>query len=375
VPDGREVPPRRYVAPDGTTEGSRTVKLGLAVNAWRGARVKIPVAQVQLAERLGYDSVWTAEAYGADALTPLAYLAAVTSRIKLATGVVQISARTPAATAMAFATIEELAGRGRVIAGLGLSGPQIVEGWYGQPWAQPIARTRDYVAIMRQVFRREGPVEYRGDAISLPYTGPGSIGLGKPLKSILHPNPDLPIFIAAGGPANVALTAEIADGWLPMGLSPANAAEFRPALEKGAARSGRDLATLEIQAGCTVRITDDVAGAIAAGKPQIALYVGGMGARDMNFHKDAMVRRGYGDAAARIQELFLAGRRDAAISAVPDDYVDEGGLYGSPARIRERFRSWVDAPITGLTIHTEQDDAIELMAELAGTRDAEGTAT
>src|SRR5215475_1712737 len=192
--------------------------------------MKLPVARVQLAERLGYDSVWTAEAYGADALTPLAYLAASTERIKLATGVVQISARTPAAAAMAFATIDALAGRGRVIAGLGLSGPQIVEGWYGQPWAKPIARTRDYVAIMRQVFRREGPVAYEGRAIRLPYDGPDATGLGKPLKSILHPNPDLPIYVAAGGPENVSLAAEVADGWIPMGLSPANAHEFRPIL-------------------------------------------------------------------------------------------------------------------------------------------------
>src|SRR5690349_6252372 len=185
--------------------------------------MKLPVERVLLAEQLGYDSVWTAEAYGADALTPLAYLAACTERIKLATGVVQISARTPAATAMAFATIESLAGRGRIIAGLGLSGPQIVEGWYGQPWAKPIARTRDYVAIMRQVFKREGPVAYEGKAISLPYDGPDATGLGKPLKSILHPNPELPIYVAAGGPENVALAAEVADGWIPMGLSPANA--------------------------------------------------------------------------------------------------------------------------------------------------------
>ena len=339
--------------------------LGLALDAWSGADVRLPIERVLLAERLGYDSVWTAEAYGADALTPLAYLAAVTSTIKLATGIVQISARTPAATAMAFATLESLAGRGRVIAGLGLSGPQIVEGWYGQPWARPIARTRDYVAIMRQVFRREGPVAHDGRAISLPYAGADATGLGKPLKSILHPNPELPIYLAAGGPENVALAAEVADGWIPMGLSPANAAEFRPALEKGAARSGRSLDTLEIHSSTMVRVTDDVAGTIAAMKPRVALYVGGMGARDHNFHKDAMVRRGYADAAARIQELFLAGRRDEAVAAVPDEYVDEGALLGSPARIGERFGPWTTCGLTGLTIHTDQDAAVELMATLS----------
>jgi F420-dependent oxidoreductase-like protein len=341
------------------------VLLGLALDAWSDADLKLPVERVRLAERLGYDSVWTAEAYGADALTPLAYLAACTNTIKLATGVVQVSARAPAATAMAFATLESLAGRGRVIAGLGLSGPQIVEGWYGQPWAKPIARTRDYVAIMRKVFRREGPVAHDGTAITLPYSGADATGLGKPLKSILHPNPELPIYLAAGGPANVALAAEVADGWIPMGLSPANAAEFRATLEKGAARSGRALGTLAIQSSTSVHLTDDVAGTIARMKPRVALYVGGMGARDHNFHKDAMVRRGYADAAERIQELFLAGRRDEAIAAVPDEYVDEGGLIGSPERIAQRFAPWAECGITGLTIHTDQDEAIELMARVA----------
>jgi F420-dependent oxidoreductase-like protein len=341
------------------------VLLGLALDAWSGADVELPVERVRLAERLGYDSVWTAEAYGADALTPLAYLAACTGTIKLATGVVQISARTPAASAMAFATLEGLAGRGRVIAGLGLSGPQIVEGWYGQPWAKPIARTRDYVAIMRQVFRREGPVAHAGTAISLPYSGADATGLGKPLKSILHPNPELPIYLAAGGPANVALAAEVADGWIPMGLSPANAAEFRATLDKGAARSGRSLDTLAIHSSTSVHLTDDVAGTIARMKPRVALYVGGMGARDHNFHKDAMVRRGYRDAAERIQEMFLAGRRDDAVAAVPDEYVDEGALLGSPERIAQRFVPWAECGITGLTIHADQDEAVELMARVA----------
>ncbi len=344
------------------------VKLGLLLGAWSGANLELPVARVKLAEELGYDSVWSSEAYGADALSPLAYLAAVTDRIKLATAVVQIGARTPAATAMGFATIEALAGRGRVIAGLGLSGPQIIEGWYGTPWANPIARTRDTVAIMRQVFAREAPVAYEGDAITLPYDGPDATGVGKPLKSILRTNPDTPIFVAAGGPANVALTAEIADGWLPMGFSPSNAESFRPTLEKGAARSGRSLDTLEIQAGCGVRITDDVGAVIQAAKPQLAFYVGGMGSRDQNFHKDAMTRRGYGDAAERIQELFLAGHREEAIAAVPDEYVDEGGLLGSQQRIKERLEPWTSCGATGLTINTEQDEALELMADLLGTR-------
>jgi F420-dependent oxidoreductase-like protein len=218
---------------------------------------------------------------------------------------------------------------------------------------------------MRKVFRREAPVAHAGDAITLPYAGPDATGLGKPLRPILHPNPALPIYLAAGGPANVALAAEVADGWIPMGLSPANASEFRVTLEKGAARSGRTLDTLAIQASTTVRVTDDVADTIAKMKPRVALYVGGMGARDHNFHKDAMVRRGYADAAERIQELFLAGRRDDATSAVPDEYVDEGALLGSPDRIAKRFLPWTDCGVTALTIHADQDEAIELMAVLA----------
>ena len=344
------------------------MKLGLLLGAWSGSQLRLPIERVKLAEDLGYDSVWSSEAYGADAFGPLAYLASVTDRIKLATAVVQIGARTPAATAMGFATIEALAGPGRVIVGLGLSGPQIIEGWYGEPWAKPIARTRDTVAIMRKIFEREGAVAYDGEAISLPYDGPDASGVGKPLKSILRTNPDTPIFLAAGGPANVALTAEIADGWLPMGFSPSNAENFRSALEKGAARSGRSLDTLEIQSGCSVRITDDVGAVIAAAKPQIGFYVGGMGSREQNFHKDAMTRRGYGDAANRIQELFLGGHRDEAIDAVPDEYIDEGGLYGSPQRIRERLEPWTSCGITGLTVNTDQDEALELMADLLGTR-------
>jgi F420-dependent oxidoreductase-like protein len=349
------------------------VKLGLLLGAWSGSNLQVPVARVKLVEELGYDSVWSSEAYGADALTPLAYLAAVTNRIKLATGVVQIGARTPAATAMGFATIEALAGKGRVIVGLGLSGPQIIEGWYGTKWKQPIARTRDTVAIMRQIFRREGPVAYQGDAISLPYDGDDATGLGKPLKSILHTNPDTPIFLAAGGRANVALTAEVADGWLPMGFAPSNADTFRPILEEGAARSGRSLDALEIQPGCGVHITDDVGAVLAAAKPQLAFYIGGMGSRDQNFHKDAMIRRGYTDAANRIQELFLAGRRDEAVAAVPDEYVDEGGLFGSPQRIKERLAPWTGCGATGLTINSEQDEALELMADLLDTRSSGGS--
>ena len=322
---------------------------------------------MQLAERLGFDSVWSAEAYGSDAVTPLAYLAGKTERIRLGTAVMQVAARAPAATAMALATLDQLAGEGRAIGGLGLSGPQIVEGWYGQAWGRPNAKLRDYVAIVRKVLAREAPVAHDGAALSLPYAGADASGLGKPIRSILHTNPKIPLFLATGGAANVRLTGEIADGWLPMGFVPGMLDHYRPALEEGLAKSGRKLADLEIQAGTQVEITDDVAAAIAKQKPTTAMYVGGMGAKTKNFHKDAMVRRGYGAAAERIQELFLAGRREEAIAAVPDEYVDEAALFGPRERIAARFRAWQGSGATGLTLHTQQDAALELLAGLAGS--------
>jgi F420-dependent oxidoreductase-like protein len=346
------------------------VKLGLFID-YASARFALPLERVRLAERLGFDSVWTAEAYGSDAITPLAYLAAVTRTIRLGTGVAQVAGRPPAMAAMQFATVDALAGGGRVIAGFGLSGPQIVEGWYGQPWGRPHQRLRDYVAIVRKVLARKEPVTHEGPEIRLPYRGPGALGIGKPLRSILHANPDIPIWLATGGPANVRLTGEVADGWLPMGFVPGMFDLYRPWLEDGCRRAGggRSLADLEIQAQTHVLLTDDVKNALEQLKPMTALYVGGMGHRDLNFHKDAMVRRGYPEAAERIQELFLAGRRDEAIAAVPDDYLDEGALVGPVERIRDRFRAWEGSGATGLTLHAGQPEALELLADLAGTRD------
>jgi F420-dependent oxidoreductase-like protein len=342
------------------------MKLGLSLG-YSGAELRLPVDQVLLAERLGFDSVWTAEAYGSDAITPLAYLAALTRRIRLGTGIMQLAARPPAAAAMAAGTLDALAGGGRVIAGLGVSGPQIVEGWYGQPWGRPYWRLRDYVAIMRKVFERKEPVAHAGREISLPYTGPGALGVGKPLVSILHMNPRLPIWLGTGTEANVKLTAEIADGWLPLGFVPRLMPGLRPWLEAGFRRAGggKGFDRFEIQPRVDVAITDDVRGALAAMKPRVALYVGGMGHRDTNFHKDMMVRRGFGEAAARIQELYLARRKDEAIAAVPDEFCDEMTLVGPPARIRERYRAWAGCGITGLTIVTAQPEAMELMATLA----------
>lgn len=342
------------------------MKLGLSIGYSR-ARLDIPVRLVQRAEELGYDSVWTAEAYGSDAVTPLAYLAAKTSRIKLGTGIMQLAARTPANAAMSAATVDAMAGGGRFIAGIGVSGPQIVEGWYGQPWGRPYYRMRDYVAIMRKIFAREAPVTHEGKEISLPYTSEGATGLGKPLKSILHMNPNIPIYLATGSETTVKLTAEIADGWLPMGFMPGAMAEYRPWLDEGFKRAGngKGFKDFSVQASVHVEVDNDVKAALQRLKPEVALYVGGMGHKTKNFHNDIMVRRGFGDAAKRIQELYLAHRKDEAIAAVPDEWVDLKSLVGPPARIMERYRAWEESGADSLSVRSRQPEAIEVMARAA----------
>jgi F420-dependent oxidoreductase-like protein len=360
------------------------MKLALAIG-YSGAQLRLPMDLIQQADRLGFDSVWTAEAYGSDAISPLAYIAARTTRLRLGTGIMQLAGRTPAMCAMQCATVDALArataveagvpgaaDRCRMIAGLGVSGPQIVEGWYGQPWGTPYWRLRDYIQIMRKVFARDEPVTHEGREISLPYRGEGSAGLAKPLRSILHTDPTLPIWLGSGSEATVKLTAELCDGWLPMHFVPGRMDFFRPWVEEGFRRArangiDRGWQNFEIFAAVGVRITDadGVARALAAFKPGIALYVGGMGHRDVNFHNQHMRQRGYEDAATRIQELYLAGRKDEAIAAVPDEYVDEANLVGPPARICERYVAWAGSGITGLKISTNQAAALDLMAELA----------
>ena len=342
------------------------MKLALSVG-YSGATMALPVARVQRAEQLGFDAVWTAEAYGSDAFSPLAYLAAVTTRIKLGTGIIQLAARTPANAAMTAATIDALAGGNRLLLGIGVSGPQIVEGWYGQPWGRPYHRVKDYVAIIRKILRREAPVTHAGSEIALPYTGAGAAGLAKPLKSILHMNPDIPVYLGTGAAEMVRLTGEIADGWLPLGFVPGALPEYLPWLEEGFKRAGggKSIKNLEITAGCHVHVGDDIKAALAALKPEVALYVGGMGARSKNFHKDLMTRRGFGDAAARVQELYLAGRKQEAAAAVPDEWVDQKSLVGPRARIIARFRAWADSGATTVTVRTQQDDALDVMAEAA----------
>ncbi len=342
------------------------MRLGLRTG-YSGATLRVPIERVKLAEELGYDSVWTAEAYGSDAVTVLAWIAAFTSRIRLGTGIMQLAGRTPAMAAMQTQTVDALAGGNRVIAGLGVSGPQIVEGWYGEPWGRPYWRLRDYIQIMRKVNRREAPVRHEGREISLPYIGEGASGLGKPLMSILHTNPDLPIWLGSGGESNVKLAAELCDGWLPLGFVPGQMADYAPWIEEGFRRAGhgKSWRDFEIQAGGEVLITDDIPAALRKSKPHTALYVGGMGHPTMNFHHQQMCHRGYPEAADRIQELFLAGRREEAIAAVPDEYVDESGLYGPPERIAKRWIAWQESGITGFTVSTDQVEALRLMSELA----------
>lgn len=342
------------------------MKLALSIG-YSGAYMELPVERVQRAEALGYDSVWTAEAYGSDAVTPLALLAAKTSRIKLGTAIMQLAARTPANAAMCAATVDAMAGGNRFIAGIGVSGPQIVEGWYGEPWGRPYYRIKDYVSIMRKIFQREEPVTHEGREISLPYTGEGALGVGKPLKSILHMNPNIPIYLGTGNESTVRLTGEIADGWLPLGFVPGSLHEYLPWLEEGFRRAGngKSLKNFEIQASVHVEVNDDVKAALDKLKPREALYIGGMGHKDKNFHKDMFIRRGFKDAAERVQELYLAGHKDEAAAAIPDEWVDLKSLVGPPARIKERYRAWEDSGATSLTVRTKQDEAVEVMAQAA----------
>jgi F420-dependent oxidoreductase-like protein len=345
------------------------MKLGIAIG-YSGGRVELPIDRVFEAEQLGYDSVWTAEAYGSDAVTPLAYLAAKTSRIKLGTGIMQIAGRTPAMCAMTMSTLDALSG-GRVLVGLGLSGPQVIEGWHGMPYDKPVARLREYVQILRKIWAREEPVTLDGQAYQLPYRGPGATGLGKPLKSILHTR-QLSIYLATMQPLSVRVTAELADGWLPIWFSPYRTDMFWPALEEGFKRAGngKSRKDFDIAAGCTVIIGDDVRACLAQMKPTLALYIGGMGAKQKNFHNEMAVRYGYGDIAARIQELYLSGRKAEATAAVPDELCDEMSLCGPGARIRQRYKAWEEAGVTTMLVQTGQREALHLMADIVRTNKA-----
>ncbi len=333
------------------------LKLGLQLGYWGAAPDPNMIPMVQEAERLGYDAVFTAEAWGSDVFTPLAWIGAHTERIRLGTGIAQLSARAPTATAMAALTLDHLS-KGRVILGLGVSGPQVVEGWYGRPFGKPLARTREYVEIIRQVLRREAPVTSDGAHYPLPYTGEGSWGLGKPLKSITHPlRPDLPIFLGAEGPKNVAMTAEIADGWLPLYYSPYRQEVYADQIAD--ARPG-----FEIMQGVSVIVDDDVERALTPLKHNLALYIGGMGAKSRNFHNELIQRMGFPEAAAKIQDLYLAGKKDEAAAAVPTELADEISLVGPVERIKDRLAAWRDSPVTSLLVSTRDVGQLRTFAEL-----------
>lgn len=317
------------------------------------------------AEKLGFDIVFTAEAYGSDALTPLAWYGSSTSTIRLGTSIVQMSARTPTATAMAAMTLDHLSG-GRFALGLGLSGPQVVEGWYGRPFAQPLARTREYVDIVRRVLARDQPVTSEGPHYPIPYQGPGATGYGKPLRSILHPlRADLPVYLGAEGPKNVALSAEIADGWLPMYFSPRVGAMYRSWLAEGFARPGarRNSGDFEIMASVSVVVTDDRDRVLQSMKPTVALYAGGMGAKEVNFHKEVFARMGYEAQVETIQDLYLAGKKDEAIAAVPDEMVGDVCLVGTAERIRDEVSMWEEAGVTAIVVGARDVAEMRRVAE------------
>jgi F420-dependent oxidoreductase-like protein len=335
----------------------KNLKLGLQLGYWGALPPPDVVGLAQHAERLGYDSIFTAEAWGSDAFTPLAWIGAHTARIRLGTAIAQLSARTPTATAMAALTLDHLSG-GRMILGLGVSGPQVVEGWYGRPFAKPLARTREYVDIVRQVLRRTAPVTSPGPHYPLPYTGEGAWGLGRPLKPITHPlRADLPIFLGTEGPKNVALTAEIADGWFPLYYSPYRPEVYADSL--AAAKPGFEICQLVL-----VTITDDLAAALAPVKAMLGFYIGGMGAKKQNFHKNLMARMGFEAEAERIQQLFFEGRREEAIATVPDRFADEISLSGPVDRIRDRLQAWRETPVTSLLVGTHEPRLLATIAEL-----------
>jgi F420-dependent oxidoreductase-like protein len=326
------------------------MKLGLGLGYWGAGPNPDTLELVLEAERLGYDSLWTAEAYGSDALTPLAWYGSRTSTIKLGTSIIQMSARTPAATAMAAISLDHLSA-GRFILGLGVSGPQVVEGWYGQPFAKPLARTREYLDIMRQVFAREGPVTLDGQHYPIPY--PGGTGLGKALKPIVHPlRADIPIYMAAEGPKNVALAAEIADGWFPFLYAPEHEEYYREALADGFAQPGarHTQETFEVAAPVSISIDDDVEVAANRVRPFIALYVGGMGARGQNFHFDVVARMGFEAEAHKIQDLYLAGQKMEAMAAVSTELVEAMAMVGPVAKIREEKERWLKSLATTLIV-------------------------
>lgn len=340
------------------------LRLGLTVG-YSGPTASLNIPLVQEADRLGYHVVWTAEAYGSDAVTPLAWLGALTSRIRLGTGIMQIPGRTPANTAMTAMTLDHLSG-GRMILGIGVSGPQVVEGWHGVPYGKLLGRSREYVSILRKIFAREAPLVHDGVHYQIPYRGDDATGLGKPLKSIIHGRADLPIYLAAIGPKNTSLAAEIADGLMPVFFAPEKFDRFEPPILEGFQRAGggKDFSNFDLGPVVSVVMGDDVQDCLDAVKPNLALYVGGMGAKGQNFYNALARRYGYEDAAEKIQNLFLDGKKAEAVAAVPNELADAVTLCGPRERIADRLAMWREVPVTTLNIGAPDIDTLRTMAEL-----------
>jgi F420-dependent oxidoreductase-like protein len=338
------------------------MKLGLSLPGFTTAPSMETADLLVEAERLGLDSVWSSESYGTDALTPLAWWGSQTTRLRLGTAVVQMAARTPTATAMAAMTLDQLS-NGRFVLGLGASGPQVVEGWYGQDYSQPLAQTREYVAIVRDVIAREAPVRFSGRHFNLPFQG--GTGLGRSLRSTLHPfRPHLPIWLGAQGPKNVALAAEIADGWLPFLYSPRQDDHYRAALAEGFARRGGRPADFEVACLVQVAMGDDLEACAGSVKPMLALYIGGMGARGQNFHFNSVARLGYEGLARQVQDLYLAGRKQEAEELIPTSLVEELALVGPPERIKAQLARWERSLATLLIVRGADEKALRVLAEL-----------
>jgi F420-dependent oxidoreductase-like protein len=334
-----------------------SLRFGVNFGYWQAQPPPNFVEVSQEAERLGFHSAWTAESWGNDAFTFAAWIAAHTTTLQVGTGIVQLSARTPAAAAMHTLTIDHLS-KGRFNLGLGVSGPQVVEGWYGQPFSKPLARTREYIDIIRQVLRREAPVTNSGPHYPLPYHGEGSWGLGKPLRSITHPlRSDIPIYLGAEGPKNIALAAEVADGWLPLYYSPYRQEVYSESLR--GAKPGFEIAQLVM-----CNINDDLEAARAPVKSFLGLYIGGMGAKDQNFHAQLMGRMGFEKEAKEIQALYLEGKKAEATALVPDEFADEISLCGPVDRIRDRLQAWRETPVTTLLVANQDMPTLRTMAEL-----------
>ena len=343
------------------------MKLGFMMG-YSGKQIHVPLDLIKHAESLGYDSVWTAEAYGSDAVTVATWVLARTGKIRVGTAIMQMSARTPAMTAMTAMSLAQMSGN-RFIAGLGASGPQVVEGWHAVPYGKPITRTREYIQIMRKIMQREGPVEFDGKIYQMPNKGEGTTGLGKPLKSILEANPDVPIYTASITPAGLACAAEFADGVFPVWMDPDRYDVFAADLEKGFARAGngKSLENFVMAPFVSCAMNDDLDAAFDSLRPWLALYIGGMGARGKNFYNDYAARLGYGEAAQKIQDLYLSGQKQEAAAAVPVELLDEVALVGPKDRIRERLSRWKDAggrgEVGSMLIGAQDPAVLELFAE------------